>query len=166
MTSPTQKRRTAGFTLYGVVIAMLLLGFALHPIVGTLATNTRIATDRQERLAAERVLRNEIAVLTAADPDAVAALRAYRVERTGRTAADGRFSVVTRRTVRCSVGGAPRDNASDPPPSGCSAGGVVHDYSITVTFPRSAGPTDTGSITRSFAVGASGPDGPPLGELP
>jgi type II secretory pathway pseudopilin PulG len=166
MISPMQNRRTAGFALYGVVIAMLLLGFALHPIVGTLATNTRIATDRQERLAAERVLRNEIAVLTAADPDAVAAFRTYRVDRTGRTAAGGRYSIVTRRTVRCSVGGAPRDNASDPPPSGCSAGGVVHDYSIAVTFPRSAGASETGSITRSFAVGASGPDGPPLGDLP
>jgi type II secretory pathway pseudopilin PulG len=165
MTARTAYRRTAGFTLYGVVIAILLLGFALHPIVGTLASNTRIATDRQERLSAERALHNELAVLAAADPDSVAAVRAYRVDRTGQTATDGRISVGTRRTVRCSVGSAPRDNALEPPPSGCPAGGVVHDYVVTVTFPRSAGPADTGSITRYLSIGATGPGGP-LGDLP
>ena len=169
MTGTIRPGRTAGFTLYGVIIAILLFGIALHPLVSTLASNTRIATDREERLQAERVLRNELAVLAVADPAAVDSIRTYRADRAdraGRVSAGGRYEVVTRRSVRCSVGGAPWDNTDQPAPSGCPTGGVVHDYSVTVTFPRSAGSDEAGSITRHFAVGATDAPATPVGDLP
>lgn len=160
------RKSAAGFTLYGVVIAILLFGFALHPLVSTLASNTRMATDRQERMDAERILRNEVAVLSAADPESVPSLRTYQADRTGRSSADGPYAVVTRRTVRCAIGSAPSDNAIEPPPAGCPTGGVVHDFSITVTFPRVAGTNEEGILTRQFAVGSSAPDGSPVATIP
>lgn len=166
MTSPPPRRPDAGFTLYELVAAILLVGLAVHPLVTTLSSNTRIATDRQHRLDAERLLRNEAALLAAADPAAVPPSRTYRADRSGRASAAGAFRVSARRAVRCGVGGAPRDNASAPPVAGCTVGGVVADYTVSVTYPRAAGAGDTGTITHTFSVPASGPHGQGAGGLP
>lgn len=152
--TPLTSLRRGGFTIYGVVVAVVLFGVALHPIVSTLANNTRIATDRRDRMDAERVLQNEIAILAAADPQEVPASRSYRADRSGREDSAGRFEVSSRHSIRCSVGEAPTDNVLDPPPSGCPGRGVVHDYTITVSFSRAARPGETAQITRIMAVNA------------
>lgn len=159
-------RPDAGFTLYEIVVAILLLGLAVHPLLSTLASTTRISTDRQQRLDAERVLRNEVALLAAADPAEVPAERAYRADRSGRAAPGGPFRVRTRRTVRCGVGSPLPDNASAPPVAGCTAGGVVADYVATVTFPRAAASVDSSTVTRVFSVAGTTPRGAAIGGLP
>lgn len=166
MNPPEPRRPDAGFTLYELIVAILLVGIAVHPLVSTLSSNTRIAADRQQRLDAERLLRNEVALLAAADPGAVPASRAYHADRAGRAAAAGEFQVTSRRRVRCGVGGAPRDNASAAPVAGCTAGGVVADYTVAVSFPRAAGAGDTGTITSTFSVDLSGPHGGTIGQTP
>ena len=157
----------AGMTLYEMVVAILLLGVALHPLLSTLSSNTRISTDRQARLDAERVLRNEVALLAAADPATLPAERDYRADRTGRAVPEGSFRVTVRRSVRCGLGSAPPDNASAPPPAGCAAGGAVADYTVSVAFPRSAGGEDgTRTIAHAFSVAFSGVTGGGVGSLP
>ncbi|HEX8695578.1 MAG TPA: hypothetical protein VF746_24405 [Longimicrobium sp.] len=166
MNPPIPRRPDAGFTLYELVAAILLVGLAVHPLITTLSADTRIATDRRQRLDAERLLRNEAALLAAADPAAVPPTRTYRADRSGRAAAAGVFEVTARRTVRCGVGNAPRDNASAPPVAGCAAGGVVADYTVSVTYPREAGAGETGTLTHTFSVAASAPHGAGIGAVP
>jgi hypothetical protein len=159
-------RRTAGIALYELIVAIILFGVALHPLVRTLAANTRISTDRRDRLDAERVLRNETALLTAADPGLVPTVRSYQADRSGRASASGPFVVTTHRSVRCGIGAAPLDNAAAPPIAGCARGGVVVDYQVTVRFPRAAGSDDTGTASHTFTVAANGPRRGPIGALP
>ena len=47
MNPPLAHRRDAGFTLYELVAAILLVGLAVHPLITTLSSATRIATDRR-----------------------------------------------------------------------------------------------------------------------
>jgi type II secretory pathway pseudopilin PulG len=164
--SNRSRRPEAGFTLYEIVVAILLLGLAVHPLLSTLSSNTRISTDRQQRLDAQRVLMNEVALLAAADPATVPAERGYRADRTGRAAAGAPFRVRTRRTVRCGVGRGMADNAAAPPVLGCADGGAVADYSVSVTFPRAAASTDSGTITHRFSVAGSAVTGGTIGGLP
>lgn len=160
------RRRDAGFTLYEIIVAVLLFGVVLHPVVTTLSANTRISTDRRDRLDAERILRNESALLTVANPTLAWSSRSYRADRSGRAREDGPFQVETRRSVRCSVGDAPLDNHAAPPIAGCARGGVLVDYASTVRFPRSAGSRDSGIVTHTFSVGGAEPSGGEIGTLP
>jgi prepilin-type N-terminal cleavage/methylation domain-containing protein len=153
--------RARGFTLYEMVVAILLLGIALHPVVGTLASTTRISTDRQARLDAERIASNEVALLAAAHPQDVPAEREYRADRTGRTRSDGVFRVRVRHSVRCAAEG-----AATLAPGGCAAGGRLSDYEVTVTFPAAAGAGEERSLTRSLSVSWGGVAGGGLGGLP
>jgi prepilin-type N-terminal cleavage/methylation domain-containing protein len=144
----------SGFTLYEVVVALVLLSIAVPPILNGLTANTRVATDRGERTAAERVLRNEASLLAAA-PAAVPSSRSYRADRSGRVDPAGRFLVETTRTTRCGVGQPLTDNLLERPLGGCSIGGVIADFAVSVTFPRVAGSADAGTITTHISVGLS-----------
>lgn len=156
----------AGFTLYEIVVALIVLAVALHPIVTTLSANNRISTDRRDRLDAERVLRNETALLMASDQGLVWESRAYHADRSGRVNDAGIFEVETRRSVRCDVGQAPFDNDAAPPIAGCTRGGVVVDYRVSVRFPRSAGGAEEGVATHTFSVSGRTPHGAEIGALP
>lgn len=164
MTLRSDERRS-GFTLYEVVVALVLLGIAVPPLLNGLAANTRFATDRGERAAAERVLRNE-AELVAAAPAAIPPSRSYRSDRSGRPAVSGRFLVQTRRTTRCGIGSPPQDNLLERPPGGCSVGGVIADFAVSVTFPRMAGSADADTITTHISVALSGLTEDPTGGTP
>jgi prepilin-type N-terminal cleavage/methylation domain-containing protein len=153
MTSP--RRRPAGFTLYELIVAIVLLGLAVHPLLSALAADTQTATDRQGRLNAARALANEAALLAASDPDQIPAVRTYRVGPSGQTSANGDYVVLTIKTVRCGVGGSIPDAPTAPLPLGCAVGGAVADYEITVTFPRSAGGQEVGTATTRVSVPAS-----------
>lgn len=157
--------RRSGFTLYEVVVALVLLSIAVPPILNGLAANTRIATDRGERTAAERVLRNEVSLLAAA-PAAVQSSRSYRADRSGRPDPGGRFLVETRRSTRCGIGPPLNDNLLERPPGGCSVGGVIADFAVSVTFPRVAGSADEGTITSHVSVGLSALTIDPTGGTP
>jgi prepilin-type N-terminal cleavage/methylation domain-containing protein len=153
-------KHARGFTLYEMVVAILLLGIALHPVMGTLSSTTRISTDRQARLDAERIVSNEVALLGAADPVAVPSEREYRADRTGRARSDGTFRVQVRQSVRC---------AAETPglaPDACPGGAVLSDYEVTVTFPSSAGAGGDRSVTRTLTVSWAGVRGGGLGALP
>jgi prepilin-type N-terminal cleavage/methylation domain-containing protein len=154
-------KRSLGFTLYEMVVAILLLGIALHPVMGTLSSTTRISTDRQARLDAERIVSNEVALLAAADPEAVPSEREYRADRTGRARSDGTFRVQVRRSVRCAA-----ETPGHLAPDACPSGAVLSDYEVTVTFPSSAGAAGDRSVTRSLAVSWGGVHGGGLGGLP
>lgn len=150
-----RRRRDAGFTLYELVVAVLLLGVALHPLLRVLAADTQTATDRQGRLNAARALANEAALLAATDPALVPAARSYRVAASGQTSATGAYLVSTTKSVRCGVGGAVPDSPTAPPPLGCAVGGAVADYRITVTFPRSAGAQESGTVSTVVSIPAT-----------
>ena len=151
----TQRRRDAGFTLYELVVAVFLLGVAVHPLLTIIAADTQTATDRQGRLNAARALANEAALLAATDPALIPATRTYRVGASGQTSSTGAYLVTTTKTVRCGVGGVMPDAPTAPPPLGCAVGGAVADYSVTVTFPRSAGGEETGAVSTVVSVPAS-----------
>ena len=149
------RRRDAGFTLYQLVVAVFLLGVAVHPLITIVAADTQTASDRQGRLNAARALANEAALLAATDPVLIPATRTYRVGASGQTSATGAYLVTTTKTVRCGVGGVVPDSPTVPPPLGCSVGGAVADYRIAVTFPRMAGGAETGTITTVVSIPAS-----------
>jgi prepilin-type N-terminal cleavage/methylation domain-containing protein len=146
--------RNAGFTLYELIVAIVLLGIAVHPLLTILAADTQTATDRQGRLNAGRVLANEAALLAASDPAVIADLRSYRVDSSGGASPTGEYLVVSSKAVRCGVGGSVPDSPAQLP-LGCAVGGAVADYTITVTFPRSAGGQETGSVSTRVSVPAS-----------
>lgn len=154
-------RGARGFTLYEMVVAILLLGIALHPVVGTLSSTTRISTDRQARLDAERIVANEVALLAAADPETVPPVREYRADRSGRMRSDGTFRVQVRRSVRCAA-----ESTAPLPAGGCPGGAALADYEVTVTFPSSAGAAGDRSVTRSCVVSWGGVHGGGVGGLP
>ncbi len=154
-------KRARGFTLYEMVVAILLLGIALHPVMGTLSSTTRISTDRQSRLDAERIVSNEVALLAAADPEAVPPEREYRADRSGRARSDGPYGVQVRRSVRCAA-----ETPGNLPPEGCPGGAVLSDYEVTVTFPSSAGADGDRTIIRTLAVSWDGARAGGLGALP
>jgi type II secretory pathway pseudopilin PulG len=156
MSAPA-RRRAAGFTVYELVVAILLIGIAIHPLVTTLSANTRIAADRRDRLAAERLMRNESALLDAADPELILLPRAYSADADGRSDPAGPFLVTTEMAFRCAIGPAPSDNAADPPPARCGEGGVVADYTVTVQFPRTAGSDEAGPLVHHFSVAVRRP---------
>ncbi len=151
----TRSRRDAGFTLYELVVAIFLLGVAVHPLITIIAADTQTATDRQDRLNAARALANEAALIAATDPALVPVTRTYRVGASGQTSSTGAYIVTTTKTVRCGIGGAVPDSPTAPPPLGCAVGGAVADYRVAVTFPRSAGGEDTGTISTIVSVPAS-----------
>jgi prepilin-type N-terminal cleavage/methylation domain-containing protein len=122
-------KRAHGFTLYEMVVAILLLGIALHPVMSTLSSTTRISTDRQARLDAERLVSNEVALLAAADPAAVPAERDYRADRSGRARSDGFFRVQVRQSVRCAA-----EATGHLPPDGCPTAGADGDRTISRTL--------------------------------
>jgi hypothetical protein len=148
-------RRAAGFSLYEVVVGVFLLGVAVHPLVRTLAEDTRMATDRRDRLDAARLLRNEAALLAAADPSLLPAPRRYRADRSGRAAPDGVFEVTARSALRCVEDGPDGDPAAAPP-GGC-AGGAVVDHTVTVRLPRSAGAAAADTMVQAFSVPVRSP---------
>lgn len=149
------RRRDAGFTLYELIVAVFLLGVAVHPLVTIMAADTQTATDRQDRLNAARALANEAALLAASDPAVIPLVRTYRVASSGQTSAGGAYLVTTTRTVRCGVGGSIPDSPTAQLPLGCAVGGAVADYSVTVTFPRSAGAHEIGTVSTLVSVPAS-----------
>lgn len=145
-------RPDAGFTLFELLVAILLLALAVHPLLAGMAAETQAATDRQERLDAARLLSNELASLAAADPAGVPPVRSYRADASGRVDPAGAYAVTTTRTVRCGVGPAPGDGAA---PLGCATGGAVADYAVRVTYPRAAAEAGSGVLDGSLAVAAS-----------
>ncbi len=147
-------RADAGFTLFELLVAILLLAVAVHPLLSGMAAETQAATDRQERLNAARLLSNELASLATADPAGVPPVRSYRADASGAVAAGGSYTVTTTRTVRCGVGPAPGDAAA---PLGCATGGAVADYAVRVTFPRAAGQAGAGVLDGSLSVAATSP---------
>jgi len=149
------RRRDAGFTLYELIVAVFLLGIAVHPLVSIMAADTQTATDRQDRLNAARALANEAALLAASDPEIIPPVRSYRVAASGQTSASGAYLVSTTKSVRCGVGGTIPDSPAAPLPLGCGVGGAVADYAISVSFPRSAGGQETGTVTTLVSVPAS-----------
>lgn len=151
----TMRRRDAGFTLYELMVAVFLLGVAVHPLLTIVAADTQAATDRQGRLNAARALANEAALLAATDPADIPVTRTYRVSDSGQTSSTGAYLVTTAKTVRCGVGGVVPDAPTAPPPLGCAVGGAVADYRVTVTFPRSAGGEETGAVSTVVSVPAS-----------
>jgi hypothetical protein len=159
----TAVRRAAGFSLYEVVVGVFLLGVAVHPLVRTLAEDTRMATDRRDRLDAARILRNEAALLAAAYPSLLPAPRRYRADRSGRAAPDGVFEVTARSALRCVEGG-PGDLAKTP--AGGCAGGAVVDHTVTVRLPRAAGAAAADTMVQAFSVPVRGPLGGTAGGTP
>lgn len=145
MSAPA-RRRTAGFTMYEVVVGVLLLGVAVHPLVRTLAVDTRMATDRRDRLDAARLLRNEAALRAATDPGSVPAPRRYRAGRDGREAADGAFEVDVSSTLRCLDGRGPGPSGTCPP------GGAVVDHRVRVRLPRAAGDPRADTLVHAVSV--------------
>lgn len=163
----TAVRSRAGFAYYEIVVAILLLAIAVHPLVSTLSANTHMSTDRRERLAAGRIMRNETALLSSADPALVEPLRTYTVDAGGRPDPQGHFTVTSTKTVRCGLGGATSDNLAEAPPLGCASGGAVAEYRLSVTYPRPAGSDDAGTLTQVLAVAATTANlGTPIGVAP
>lgn len=147
------RRRAAGFTLYELIVAVVLLGIAVHPLLSIIATDSQTATDRQDRLNAARALANEAALLAASDPALIPPVRSYRVSASGQTSPVGAYVVTTTKTVRCGVGGSVSDSPTAQLPLACPGG--VADYNVAVSFPRSAGGQETGTITTQVSVPAS-----------
>jgi len=151
-----------GFTLFEVILALLLLGVSLLMLVEQSAENTRRDTDRAARLVAHRTLRNEVQRLRASDPLAAPAEggafpATYFTDRTGSriaAAAPGAHTVTVERETVCLGGGYQRDNASAPDPSaGCPPGRApAARFTVRVTFPSRSTGTGTADVEQTITL--------------
>jgi prepilin-type N-terminal cleavage/methylation domain-containing protein len=159
-------KKKKGFTLFEVVLAVVIIGGSGVVMTRGIADNSRMTQDREQRMIAERLIRNEVEQLRANDPltspesidryyDIYGNVTEPPIGCDHQACPEPAYTIRIRRTFQCIGGTIVIDKSQSEFPGSCTTQNPVADFRISATLDRRSGASQETTIERVITVGST-----------